>query len=268
MKNAIRHLFHAALLGLAVFSAKAETNFTFPVGESLTYHIYWGPLHVAVSRVTTEWIEEEGRPRIAIRVTTKSTSLLDKLYPVNDFIESIVEPEAFLPVRFTRKLSEGRYRLHEVTAFDRENDMAHWRHLQKNNSQDFEIEADTRDILSFMYFMRSRKLAPHSRYEYQVMADEKLYDLALVTQDVEPIDVHGYSPVRSLKMEPVAAFQGLFVRVGRLWVWVSEDRRALFTKGIARTPFGRVRVNLVKVEGPGDDFWAKPDNKEEHEREK
>jgi len=88
-------------------------------------------------KITSEYIEEDGRELLAIRVTTHTRGIMSKIYPVDDFIESVVDPVTFLPIRFTKRLSEGRYRLHEITTFDHKARMAHWQHLLKNDSKDF-----------------------------------------------------------------------------------------------------------------------------------
>lgn len=234
----------------------------FPVGERLTYKVYWGIFPVAETKVTTEWIEEEQeeekRILLAIKVTTKSYALLDAIYPVDDYIESIVDPATFRPLRFVRRLSEGRYRLHEITTFNHKEHIAHWRHLVKNDARDFAIEDDTRDLLSFMYYMRSRKLEPNQTYNQRLMADEKLYDLFINTEGYAPIYISGHGVIRSLSVVPEAKFQGFFVRVGRLQVWISTDKRCLCLKALAKAPvIGAIKMLLSKVEGPGDDFWVK-----------
>jgi len=255
------------VISIAAGADAAENNerpeLWFPVGEKLTYQIYWGIFPVAESRVTTEWIEEEKeeekRILLAIKVTTKSYALLDAIYPVDDFIESVVDPETFLPLRFVRRLSEGRYRLNEVTTFNHKEHIAHWKHLIKNDARDFAIEDDTRDLLSFMFFMRSRKLEPNLTYQYRLMADEKLYDLYINTKNYVQLNISRFGFVKCLYIEPDAKFQGFFVRVGRLQVWNSDDKRCLCVKAVAKAPvIGTIKLLLYKVEGPGNDFWVKP----------
>lgn len=233
-------------------------NFWLPVGECITYKIQWGIFPVAETRVTTEWIREEERTLLAIKARTRTYSFFDTFCPVNDFIESIVDPETFTPLRFSKNLSEGRYRLNEITTFDHENRIAHWKHLIKNDEKDFAIEPDTRDLLSFMFFMRSQKLEPNRSYHFSVMADEKLYDLYVNTKNYVQLNLSRFGRVRSLYIQPEAKFQGFFVRVGRLQVWISDDKRCICTKAIAKAAvIGTIRMILEKVEGPGDDFWIK-----------
>ncbi len=262
-----------ALLGGALAGAPAETNpppdaaqpsplpeFSFPVGETLVYSVHWGFLHVGETRVWNEWIEENGRRLLAIRARIQTVSVLDKIFPVDDFLESVVDPQTFLPLRFTRRLSEGRYRLHEVTTFDHAALQAHWKHLlRKDSEQDFAIEADTRDMISFMFYMRRHAWQPDSKFSERVMANEKLYDLIVQTRQYEKIKLPEYGSVRSLLVEPDAKFQGVFLKVGRLRVWISDDQRCLCTMATAKIPVGTVRVMLQRVEGPGEDHWRTPE---------
>jgi hypothetical protein len=186
---------------------------------------------------------------------------------VDDLIESIVDPETFLPIRFTKKLSEGRYHCDEVTEFDHKKLKAVQVARPNGKPKEFDIESDTRDIVSFMYFMRQNPLKAGHEYKYRVMADEKLYDVFVKVQKNEPVKVGDYGKVDSVMMEPEASFGGIFVRKGRIWLWVSNDPRCLITKVAAKVPFANINVMLKQVLGPGDDFWIKQAKEEVAEKE-
>ena len=62
----------------------------FPVGEAITYRIYWGVVPVGQARVVIERVEEHGRPLLAIRSTARTNRLLEKFYPVDDLLESLI----------------------------------------------------------------------------------------------------------------------------------------------------------------------------------
>ncbi len=194
--------------------AEDHTNLWFEVGEKFMLIVNWKFVTVAESVVWTEWIEYEGRKLIAIRVRNRSYGILDMIFPVNDFLESVVDPVTFLPLWFVKNLSEGRYRLHEITVFDHTTKKAQWRHLLKGNKEVFDIQSDTRDILSFMYFMRQYTFGTNQSYSFKVMADEKLYDLKVKTKDYEPVELLNYGKVKGLYVYPEAEFQGLCVRRG------------------------------------------------------
>ncbi len=249
---------------LTVFHSWGNTDtnylagFTWPVGEKLSYKLYWGMIPVGSAVAWTEWADFEGQRLLAIRLRTVSNKVIEKIYPVNDVIESLIDPTTFLPVQFTKNMSEGSRRHHEITRFDRINRVANWESKITRETRIFKIDADTRDIPSFMYFMRNQRFAPGKRDRYKVMADEKIYDLWITVNKKESVDLPRYDPVECMKIEPEAAFNGLFVRKGRMWAWISNDPRCLAARVEASIPVANVRAVLISVEGPGQDFWVAP----------
>lgn len=235
----------------------AVTNFWFPVGEELVYHASWGIFNVAESRATTSWTNHEGRTLLAIRIRTKSNAVISTVYPVDDTIETLIDPATFLPVQFTKTLNEGRYHTDEVTTFDHAAGLATWVNRKKNTRKEFPIEADTRDIVALMYYLRREPFQPGQERRFRVMADEKLYDLFVRVVGRETMDHDRYGKIRGVKVEPDAAFEGIFVRKGKITLWISEDERCIVTRVVAVIPVANVRITLDEVRGPGQDRWVK-----------
>lgn len=228
-----------------------------PVGEKLTYRLYWGYVPVGTAVISTEWTENAGRKLLAIRMRTESNKVIEKVYPVRDTIESLVDPETFLPVQFTKNLSEGTHRRYETTVFDRTNRVANWTARLSGRTKSFPIPADIRDIPTLMYALRSHKFAPGAREAFKVMADEKVYDVGVSVRKKEKLDLPQHKDIRCILLEPDAAFEGIFVRHGRIWIWVSDDERCLAARIEASIPVANVRAVLWSVEGPGNDRWIK-----------
>lgn len=235
-----------------------QAKLWFPIGEGIEYRAFWGVIPVASSIVTNELVEYKGRTCLAIRIRTRSNEFLSKIYPVDDFLESIVDIETFLPLRFTKILHEGRYTTHEITEFDHGRGKAVWMRLKDGKRHELTIQPDTRDLISFMYSMRPKNLfEPGQEFSFQVMADERIYDLKVLADRVERFRVAQYGWIESIKIQPVAEFGGLFVRhKGKAWMWVSLDPRRLITKISVRIPVASVNIVLYSVYGPGDDFWV------------
>lgn len=227
------------------------------VGERLVYRVYWGIIPVGLAVASTEWIEEDGQRLVRIRFRSRTNRVLEKLYPVDDMIESVVDPATLLPVRFVKQLSEGSHRYHEVTTFDRTNNIAHWTSLRSGRTKTFPITPNTRDIPSFMYYMRSHTFTTGTREHYTVMADEKTYDLWINVGKPDTVSLPVYGTVDCLKTEPEAAFDGIAVRTGRIWMWISSDERCLATRIVLSVPVATAKVILHEVQGPGDDPWIR-----------
>ncbi len=244
------------LVGLLLLCGAGFADRPFPVGEELVYSITWNGVPVAWSKATVETETYEGREVIALRMVTRTHAFFDRIFKVDDFHESLVDPETFLPLRYTQNLCEGRYRCHEVTTFDFQLGTAHYSHQLNGKEKVYAIEPTSRDILCFMYFMRSVPLAENSENRYKVMTDEKIYELLVRTFRTESVDLPRYErEVESLEIRPEAMFDGLFVRNGKATVWVSRETRRLMTRARLSVPFGRVTVTLREVNGPGADFW-------------
>lgn len=258
MKKILSLLLCLCFAGTSPADDSGKPDLWFHVGEKLTYQIYWGVIPVGEAIIWSEWIKNDGRDLVVVKVTAKTNKWMDKIYPVSDYMETIIDPAQFLPLSFYRDVSEGRYRLKEITTFNHQAGKAHWKHLLKEDEHDFDIDPDTRDLISFMYYMRSKEMEVGTTYEYRIMADEKLYDLIIRPVKKEKVRLSALGErIKSLKYEPDAKFQGLFVRVGKLTVWVSDDDRKIATKINARVPVASVQLELKKVEGPGDDIYTK-----------
>ena len=230
----------------------------FPIGEELTYRVYWGYIPVATAYAKFDWTEWNGRKMLKIRSTARTNKFADKIYRVDDLMESIVDPETLLPVQFTKKSSEGRYWTHEITTFDHQHRVAHYESKKSGDKQDYPIEADTRDIISMMCFMRTQPFVVGHKPHYRCLTDEKIYDFWVDVLKEEKVDLDNYGVTPSVKVEPIAAFNGLFIRKGRAWFWISRDKRQFLTKMVAEVPVAKITVVLDKVGGPGADFWVQP----------
>lgn len=241
---------------LGARAAEPRPELWFPVGEKLTYLIYWGIFQVGITTATSAWMEEDGRTLLVIRFRTRTNRLVEKLYPVDDFLEAVIDPMTFLPLRTTKRLKEGRYRADETVVFEHARGVAHWRSNLSDRKKTFPIEPDTRDIISFMYFMRSRPFKIGETVQARVMADEKLYDLYIRISRRENLKLPGLGRRRSMKLEPEAAFQGLFVRKGKMWMWVSDDEQRFCTRIAAQVPVASISLWLSRVEIIGEDAPA------------
>ena len=239
-------------------AAPANIDIPFPVGEQLEYKIYWGILYVARSTATSRWIRQDDRTLLSIVFRTRSKSVLDALYPVNDRIEAIIDPATLLPVSFSKILNEGRYHTQEFTTFDHAAGKAKWKRIKKGEirEKEYEIKPTTRDLITFMYMMRAKEFEENTTTRFEVMADEKLYDLEVESKRKEKVVLSSFGKVESMHFIPKAKFQGLFIRKGSMEVWVSTDERQVLSRMEVDTPFANLHLKLDQVTGGGDDQWT------------
>lgn len=239
------------------FSSENTVAAFFPVGENLTYHIHWGVIPVGETRITSEWVEEGGRKLIRIRLRTRTNKWMDKIHKIDDDVITTVVPGTLLPVRSVERVHDKDSQAEETTTFDHASRIAHWQSTLDGRTSNYVIEADTRDVVSFLYFMRSRTMKPGDEALVTVAAFQTLHQMRLRAEKVEEVDLANYGDIPCLVVRPEAVNASLFARKAPQRAWVSDDSRHLITKMDARVVIGTVHVTLYDVVGPGDDFWIK-----------
>ena len=228
----------------------------FPVGEVVHYDIQWGVFTVGEAVAQAQWLRLGDRRFLALTMTAKSNGIVEMLYPVTEFMQTLLDPATFLPLSFEKQSSEGRHKTWDITTFDHAKRTGRWESLLRLNPQDFPIEPDTRDLMGLMYWIRKEPVKADETRTYRVMTDEKLYEMILEAGKKETLDIgKPYGKVATVKMEPKGKFNGLFIRKGRMFVWVSDDARCTLCRVTASVPVASIKVLLRSVEGPGTDGW-------------
>ena len=261
-----RHILVLLLLGILAFYphrvlAAGTNKLWFPVGEQLEYRMYWKFLPVATTTMTSEWVKHEGRDVIALRLTTRSGRVISKIYPIDDLVESIVDPATFLPLKYVEKLKEGKYRRDETTFFDHAAGTADWHSDHNGKKSTYKIDEDTRDTLCFTYFMRSKGLAVGKTEKFRVAAEEKIFDLIVTGVKEEKVYLSKFGKRKCLRVSTKAKFGQVFVNGGALDLWFSTDARRVCAKMAMKLPAAKINGLLRAVRGPGDDFWTKQTKK-------
>jgi hypothetical protein len=211
---------------------------------------------VGTGQLSTKWADRDGRRLIALVATAKTGPVVATLYPVDDVIESLVDPVTFLPVEVSQNLRQGWERKRDVTVFDHASRKAKWRSLLTGDEREIEIAEDTRDALCVVYHMRSAGLEPGQTVSFRVLVDNKLYDLMVEGQGIEPVRVPACGSRDCLRVEPLARFGQIFIRRGRMNFWFTRDRERVCTLVTGQIPLVSVRAVLTGAAGPGMKEWA------------
>ena len=233
----------------------------FPVGEEIDYEVFWGIFMVGEATAKAEWVNRDGRRLLSLNARAKTNGIVEKLYPVTEFLESIIDPVTFLPLSFEKDSHEGKHHHHELTTFDHAARKGLWKSLLKDDHEEFAIDEDTRDLMGLMYWIRKDPIQAGETRNYRVMTDEKLYELVVESGKKEKVELENYGKVPCIKMEPKGKFNGMFVRKGRMFLWLSDDARYTICRATASVPVASIKIMLKTVRGPGDDFWTKSKTK-------
>lgn len=243
-------------LHLPALAGESATNsLWFPVGEKLTYKLKWGFITVGRGEVSSEWIEYDGKRMIALRAKARTSAIVARVYPVDDDIESIVDPKTFLPVKYTQRLREGKHVRNESTIFDHDAKLATWTSKLDMSSKVIPIEKGTRDVLSLLYFMRRTGIKPGEAKSFRVLVDDKIFDLKLKGIEYDHVRVRKKGKLRCMRIQPDAKFGGIFSRKGEVRMWFTDDKRRICTAVRGKVPMVSLKAQLLSVDGPESETW-------------
>ena len=243
------------LLALASSAASADAPPPFPAGEHLAYEMRWGLMNVGQATASSGWAAAEGRTSAVIRLTSRTAGFFDAIFPVDDVMTAVLDPDTLLPVRLEKRLREGFFANDELTAFDRTGLQARWQSLNRKKEAAFAIHPDTRCVISYAYWMRGHAFRYGETNTYTVAGDRGLCEVRVRCRRFEAVDVPGIGRIPCALLEPRVPPDPVFDRKMPDLMWVSLDERRLLVKGLVHVPVGHVRLLLTDLQGPGAEAW-------------
>lgn len=210
----------------------------FKAGEQLNFNVTLGNTTQSVGTLS---LQARGRARyfnrdgilLGMRAQTAASQ---RLYVVNNQVNSYVDPNTLLPFRTELQLLEGRERTNQVLTIDQDRGNA----LTDRGTR-IEIPVGTHDMLSVLYALRSFNLTPPRRNAVSILINNRPRTLFITSLKREMIDLGGQK-IAALQLS-LTTDDAQGDRLG-LRLWVSEDNRRLPLRLAATTPLGPVRADL------------------------
>ncbi|GAB4013650.1 MAG: hypothetical protein Fur0010_10680 [Bdellovibrio sp.] len=177
------------------------------------------------------------------------------IYALKDRIESFVEEEKFLPVKYFLIQRESGQNVDDLQIFDHEKNMTtHWYKREKKNKDKKEkkeavIPKYFQDSFSALYFIRGFPLKKGDIYQFPIVTRAKIWLLKVRVMGEEEIEVMD-KKIKAIKLEAETQFPGVLKKSGDINFWYSADsaRKLLMFK--AKVKIGTVEGNLIEyVEG-------------------
>jgi len=223
----------------------------FTEGERLTYTIKCSG--VPVGRATLKVAERltvSGRRCIRLEYSCRSNRFVSSFYRVRNEGVSLIDAAEGYSRLYHLSRSEGAYRTNERIEIDpRERVAYHERTGPAGDtvSQVVLLPGRVYDPLSCIYALRHLRLEPRRTTRITVTAERRNWVLALEVLGREQIEIEGLGRRSALKVRPVAAFPGLFVRKGGIILWLDEETRVPLRMK-TDIPIGTVSVSLSSFE--------------------
>lgn len=226
----------------------AEADIPFKVGEKLTYQFYWGAF--MVGRGTFEVKEGPGKNTLLLSVRTVSNKFISNLYPVDNLIESVFDPEEIRSLSFFQDRNEGKHHTWEETFFYYPSKIASTTSYISGDTKWFEIPSKpVQDKVSFIYSMRCLDWSQRKEAEAIIGNDKENRTIKISRLGEEILEEDHFKAIPTFKVQPSTGYMKGFVKSGTMSVWVSQDQFKVPIVVEAKLSFGTVKAVLVEVTG-------------------
>lgn len=221
-------------------AAALSADLPFAAGEQLNYQVYLGSgqQHLATMsyliRPRAKYFNRDG---LLFTATAQTNELGNRLFVINDQINSYVDPVTLLPFRTEVRLQEGRRRVTNTLTVEQDRGIA-----VTDKGQSIEIPVGTHDLVSVLYAMRSFDLRPRKRNAVSLLVNGRPRALSVDFVQRETITLGAQEiPAIQLALTTDDPENNRFgVRL-----WVGNDARRLPLRITATTPLGSLRADLV-----------------------
>lgn len=237
-------LFCAILFLFSSFACAGGAEAGPSLNKKYHYNLYWSG--IKAGEAVMEYVEtSEG---FAIRTHAVSSKFISFFYKVDDRAETILYPDGY-PKTATLNIREGRHRKHKVTNFIQKTDASpqkiFFHDILKNEKVNHELNEPAYDPLSGFYAM-TRLPIEIGRTEYiKVFDSNKIFDAEIKVLNKENIRVPA-GKFDTIKVNPILKTEGLFVRKGKMFIWLTDDDRKIPVMFRSKVMIGSFIAKLVE----------------------
>lgn len=165
-------------------------------------------------------------------------------------LASYLDVETGLPRFGSLDAVEGSYRHTDTVKYDRASSKATIREKGKfDNTYVVDVAPDAMDFVSLVYWLRSMPLPDGARYDFRILAQQKVSTITAEVLGRETIETKsgGFQAVR---VKVPTAFTGKFSEKNPTHVWISDDDRRVVVRITADFAIGHATANLTSY-SPG-----------------
>jgi hypothetical protein len=209
----------------------------FAEGETLDYNLTWLKITGGTARMT---IQPHGDDSFRINSVAHSSPSFSRIFRVRDAIETTVARGDFSTTRYVKRLDEDGDKIEEVTVIE---DGIATRTRKKVKK--VKVPRPVFDPISVIYLLRQRDLTPGKVYDFELIADGKLYTVHARVVRREKVQTAA-GTFDCVRVEPQMLSGGV-ERSERLFLWYSDDERKIPVRIRTEVKFGAVTATLRGV---------------------
>ena len=216
--------------------------------EQLKYGIYYSFVKAGTAYIKNRGlISVDGRPAYVIQTSAFSASVIDSVFKVRDINLSWLDARDFHSLGYSQSLREGKYKRDEWVRFDYPKKEYYGQVKKKAEPRSFsgELTQPVLDMLTSLYYVRSKTLEPGEEVVFDIVNREEKYPLVVKVLKKETVKTDA-GKFKCIVVEPQFRGAGIFVSKGKdLKVWLTDDEYKMPVKMTVEVFIGSVSAELL-----------------------
>jgi Protein of unknown function (DUF3108) len=229
-------------------AATSPPELAFLPGETLTYEISWSNIvtaGTAVMEVKGETLPN-GRKGLRFIVSSHSVGLVDAIYPVNDRVESLFDPQIMQSLSFNLYESHGRKKRTRSLIFDH-NDCTVISRLNNDPPQTLSIPDSVQDALSSLFYLRTLKdFTIGSNHVIEVHDSGKNWSVEVHTLARKKVKTPA-GEFDTIEVKTFPKYEGVFMNKGEIFIWLTDDSRKIPVLMKSTIAIGSIMTTLTDM---------------------
>lgn len=224
----------------------------FDTSQRHIYSVRWMGIPIGIGTLEVVGTAElNGRRVYQIKAIGRSNRFFSRFTLIRDEVQTYLDAERLVPLRFDISQREGKYRAEERVDFDHAAKRARYESFINGSVKTFEIPSGVYDALSGFFHFRLQPLTLGQAVTFPVCADEKHWDLSIQVVEQAPLEMLRQGVHDAILVEPDAIARNTIFRkrIKRAQIWVTADGRRLpLLAKLWLTGFGFVSASYERSE--------------------
>jgi hypothetical protein len=238
-----------------VFSVEEGTSAAIPPpalafmpGETLTYEVSWSNIVTAGTAVMEVKGEKlpNGRKVLRFIASSHSVGMVDAVYPVNDRVESLFDPQIMQSLSFSLSESHGSKKRRRTLTFDHTNRTVIGS-LNDDPPQTLPVPDPVQDALSSLFYLRTREdFSIGKTHVINVHDSGKTWSVEVQTLAREKVKTPAGEFV-TIKVKTFPRYDGVFMNKGEIFIWLTDDSRKIPVLMKSTIAIGSIMTTLTDI---------------------
>lgn len=181
----------------------------------------------------------------------KSSDSYSYFYWLDDQLNTFVEKDTFLPIKYTLIQREKKQDVDDLQLFDFQKLKTYtfYKRIKKESNKDEKLSVYipkyAQDSFSALQFVRGLPLKKGDKYDFPVLTRGKVWLLKVEVLGTEIIEVMDQE-VSAIKIKAETHFPGVLKKSGDIFFWYSNDELRKLMKFQAKVKIGSIQGEIVE----------------------